>query len=249
MFDDSPYAHPAGSFGRPLPPFTQDLDGTPQASFTVPCSYLPYIRGALQQLWLQSTWDTNDPAVLLLAQERAQTLVASLVECDPSVLPFSCAYDFQVADTGWELLPTGPYGDSSPFVRGVYDAGAGWRNAPFNQIGNPSSFSGIYIRQNRALTRLTALTMSYDLRKGDFDDYGGGINGFLLRASGVNLASGVVASNTDPDGGLKTLTWTGDVMADEVWCFVQTEAEHGSVDQGAALIRAIIMSGFGLATC
>lgn len=95
MLPDSGYAHAVGSFPNPLPLPVQDPDASPNKSFTIACSWLPYVRGALQQLLLQSTWDTDDPVLLNLVQSRAFSLIAMLEECTGSpVFPFACPYDF-----------------------------------------------------------------------------------------------------------------------------------------------------------
>lgn len=74
MFPDSPYAHPVGSFPVPVPVVDVDPDVEPLVKICVNAEWIPYIAGALKQLLLQSTWRTNDPAVLALQQERVFNL-------------------------------------------------------------------------------------------------------------------------------------------------------------------------------
>jgi hypothetical protein len=76
MFNDSPYAQPVGSFQNPVPVPTSDPDVGACFSISLSQEWRPYIIGALQQLLLQSTWDTSDPDVLNLVQARAMTLIA-----------------------------------------------------------------------------------------------------------------------------------------------------------------------------
>jgi len=75
MWPDEPYALGRGSFLRPVPPPLGEVDASPTKTVAVACEWLPYIRGSLMQLLLQASWDTNDPAQLLLAQERAFQLI------------------------------------------------------------------------------------------------------------------------------------------------------------------------------
>lgn len=73
MFPNSPYAHPVGSFRVPVDPPTTEPDGSPLVTVRINSSWLPYIRGALQQLLLQSTWNADETA-LELVQERVYRL-------------------------------------------------------------------------------------------------------------------------------------------------------------------------------
>lgn len=52
------------------------------------------------QLLLQSTWKTDDPATLLLAQNRVSNLIDLFQECGESVLPIACPYPFFGGDEG-----------------------------------------------------------------------------------------------------------------------------------------------------
>jgi hypothetical protein len=84
MWPDSPYAVSVGSFRRPVPLVTVDPDIEPDVTVCFRREWLPYIVGSLQQLLLQSTWKTDDPAALNLAQARAQLLIALFLEgCPP----------------------------------------------------------------------------------------------------------------------------------------------------------------------
>jgi len=52
------------------------------------------------QLLLQATWKT-DAAGLLLAQQRASTLISLFTECAEAQLPFSCDWAFNTTDGAW----------------------------------------------------------------------------------------------------------------------------------------------------
>jgi hypothetical protein len=72
---DEPFAHPTSSFNEPVVPPDAEADDEPivQACFSE--AWLPFVLGALSQLQLQSTWKSDDPEVVLLAQGRATDLI------------------------------------------------------------------------------------------------------------------------------------------------------------------------------
>lgn len=74
QFPRSPFAVPTSSFNAPVQPPRSDPDTGPQATIRVSCEWLPYIRGALTQLLLQTTWLGSD-ADVDLAQDRANALI------------------------------------------------------------------------------------------------------------------------------------------------------------------------------
>lgn len=148
MYPDEPFAEGRGSFLRPVPPWTKDPGATPSKTVTIPCQYLPYVRGALQQLLLQSTWQTDDPALLLLSQQRAFGLIALFTECDEADVPFACPYDFVEADGhGWTNRDFTPY---SPPDLGALSLGFGWVNTCINDAGDAIWLNGISIEQTFA---------------------------------------------------------------------------------------------------
>jgi hypothetical protein len=88
MWPDSPFAKPVGSFRYPVPLVAVDPDVNPDVTVCFRREWLPYIIGSLQQLLLQSTWDTNDPDALNRAQGQAQLLVSMFIQgCPQDDLP------------------------------------------------------------------------------------------------------------------------------------------------------------------
>lgn len=75
MWADSPFAAPWSSFNRPVPVLDVDPDTGTLVSVCFNPAWLPYIIGCLKQLLLQTTWDTVDPDVLALQQQRAFNLI------------------------------------------------------------------------------------------------------------------------------------------------------------------------------
>lgn len=77
MFPNSVFNHPVGSFQSPVRPPTHDPNTEPAATVRISCEWLLYIRGALTQLLLESTWDT-DAAGVDLVQQRVFNLLSML---------------------------------------------------------------------------------------------------------------------------------------------------------------------------
>jgi hypothetical protein len=75
MFYDSSFAVPAPSFNAPVPIINEDPDTGNLVAICINQHWVKYIIGALYQLMLQRTWQTNDPAVLALQQMRVQRLI------------------------------------------------------------------------------------------------------------------------------------------------------------------------------
>ena len=75
MYRDSPFAHPISPFERPVPVPGLEPDAAPLCTLSVNATWVPYVIGALKVLLLQSTWDTDDPGVLALTQQRVFNLI------------------------------------------------------------------------------------------------------------------------------------------------------------------------------
>lgn len=130
MLPDSDFAGPVGSFDPPILPPGVDPDASPGLTLTVACEWLPFIRGALFQLVLQSTWQ-GTPDQITLAQSRAMTLISMFGECGESVVPVACAYDFSTSESelGWRAWDGVCVAPTASFV------GAGWSSGVVNQPG------------------------------------------------------------------------------------------------------------------
>jgi len=149
MFPDSPFATAVGSFQSAVLPPSVDPDATPTKSFDISCEWLPFIRGALQQLVLQSTWKTDDPAVLLLAQQRAMTLIAMFEECTTLIVPFECFGDFSETANPfatWAVHCNGVWNDVLAYTETYVECTPGtWYNGIFLQVDfdNPITVTDI----------------------------------------------------------------------------------------------------------
>lgn len=87
VFPPGPFQTPVGSFIQPVKPPTAPLSQGPFLYIPINCAWAPLIAGALQQLWLPSTWDA-DPDVVLDIQGQVTQLISTV----------SCATGLTAAD-------------------------------------------------------------------------------------------------------------------------------------------------------
>jgi len=85
---DRPYAHPVSSFEVPVVPPDAEPDEGSQVSVCFNEAWLPYVLGALYQLYLQTTWKADSEGILL-AQQRATKLTSLFVTptCETGGVP------------------------------------------------------------------------------------------------------------------------------------------------------------------
>lgn len=83
MFADSPFAVPRSPFEAPVPIVDVDPDDGDLVSVRFNPAWSGHVLGALKSLVLQTTWDTQDPDVLWLAQKRAMLLLQLFVDYVP----------------------------------------------------------------------------------------------------------------------------------------------------------------------
>lgn len=134
MLPNSAFSHAVGSFRVPIAPPTTAPGDEPTASFRVNCEWLPFIRGALTQLLLPSTWDTDDPDLLLDIQARVYALTALLGQdnCDMC----DC---LEFTNNGWQKQVSDGHGGSilvpiDPRTEGTVPPP--WPTPPSGQTGN-----------------------------------------------------------------------------------------------------------------
>lgn len=123
MFPDQEYAPARGSFQHPVLPPSTDPRDSPTKSVEINCQWLPYIRGALQQLVLQATWVPTDVGFTDI-QMRAMTLISLFDECDESILPIACPYDWESAlsELGWTVFCDVPHGCIGVFSGSAFES-------------------------------------------------------------------------------------------------------------------------------
>lgn len=84
-----PFVPPLPSFPQPVEPPSVDPDEGEQTAVCFSVAWLPYVLGALRQLWQATTWRGTE-AEVLLAQERSNLLmdmIANPVNCGTSGVP------------------------------------------------------------------------------------------------------------------------------------------------------------------
>lgn len=76
MFQNSPYAHGVPSFQLPVTPPSNGWDQPPLIQVCLSEEWAAYVAGALKQLLLQSTWDTDSPNYIDFLQQNAFSLIS-----------------------------------------------------------------------------------------------------------------------------------------------------------------------------
>lgn len=147
MDGDSPFAVPQSSYERPVPLVLVDPDTDANITVCFRSEWLPYVLGALQQLILQTTWDTDDPDALNLVQARAQLLIALFIEGCPTIMPDAGCITYPMSASFISYYPQNPYTDPG-FVPDWYSI------APFVLIDSDlaASLTGTAVGDVVALT-------------------------------------------------------------------------------------------------
>ncbi len=248
MWPDNLYAPSRGSFVRPVPVPTTEPGDAPTIAVSINCYWLAYIRGALQQLLLQATWSTDDPAVHLLAQQRAATLIAMFEECT-GILPFSCAYDFTLSQYAWVFTDPGP--DWTPRQFGIYVPSVGFSaTSPASASFPTYGFTVLAVELTFAPRTITEVQFVYDLAKGTFNTPSTPSTGIILYSAGSNVGQFLVDSTTDPDGTNKVLSYlTAGITCDRISIFGWSQYANPATSPGSLVIKAVGVDGVGIPLC
>jgi len=227
-----------GSFPSPVDPPTTEPDASPNVAVTINCEWLPYIRGALQQLLLQATWK-GDAAAVLLAQQRSFNLIDLFQECGGSVLPFACPYNYFLSNGGWSTVDG----------RGTWIPLVGWRDTFDCTGGNGERVVFIHKSFSPAVN-INHIVMTYNLFKGSIIA-GSWQSGFVGQYLGSNVIVNLVNAITDADGVNKTLTFTGGPqLVDNILMAVTVGQVIGCSDPGGqAEVVNLEVEGVGTAAC
>lgn len=239
MWPDSPFAAPRSSYVNPVPVPAEGPDAFPKLTVSVACSWLPYIRGSLKQLLLQTTWDTSDPAVLNIIQQQVFGLIDLFQECGGTPA-FSCPYDFTgsgASENGWTLVDDSP--GLSPGTQGQFVSGLGWSNTE-SQASSGLWVQGIDINLvfPSDVTIINA-EMVYALTKGTFNANEWS-NGIILYHGGSAVATDLVNAWTDPDGAAKNRHVTpGTYTVDTIRCVIRASNATSILSGGSCQIEQI----------
>lgn len=134
MLPYNPLAEPVSSFVAPAPLPTADPDAGEMCYVHFAREWLPYLLGALSQLMLQTTWRTDDPAQIALAQARSMSLITLLAQeaYNPMALPafrFTELCGMEVTHDGENYEPVPGWDD--------------WAAACFTGPAGPQGIQGI----------------------------------------------------------------------------------------------------------
>lgn len=245
MWQDSPFAEPVPSFQQPVVAPDWDPDASPTKTVEVACVWLPYIRGALYQLLLQSTWDPAGPD-LLHTQQRVFNLIDLFSECSSGVLPFACPYPFSEGDEGFGVIDNTAF---TPSNFGYYVAGQGFACGDEVMNADLSVWGYGYFAKSITPITVTGLSARFDLHQGTPYDHL--IYGGVYGKRGGTFVLQRLMNIPQPDGDNQTLAWTGSATEiDEIQFLLLTHHyPAGSGVPGSGMLREIVASGVGPATC
>jgi len=167
MYPPSPYAKPRGSFETPVLPPTEAPSAEPTQTVVISCVWLPFIRGALKQLLLQSTWDLSGGADLATVQGNVFDLIDLFQECSTSTIPFHCSGDLRAEENPFSTFSITwcPSGDAI----GIYVGMAGYQGT----VGHagPLIYNGVTLDiVFDSLVTINTLRLLYDMSLGSTDN-------------------------------------------------------------------------------
>lgn len=231
MWPDEPYAPDRGSFRRPVVPPIGDPDASPGLTVTVACEWLPFIRGALQQLLLQATWDTASSSTLLLTQKRAFNLISMFQECGSPVL-ISCPFDFTVpggGDDGWANISEPTY---APNQFGAFFDTLGWVSTQAVKISGDLHIRTIEIYKTfTPAISVDRLEVQFDVSYGN-RSAGSAAQGLVAYHGGVVQTTALYNPDTDTDGHKTVEVSGGPWTIDRVELYLACGYQHGADPAG-----------------
>jgi len=244
LWPDSVFAAPKPSFGAPVPaPIADPLTGGGN-SYHIACDWLPVVRGALLQLVLQTTWQT-DVIPLDITQSRAMSLIASLTECSGSATPFACPYDFAQGSSGlpWVDALRGDLG--APHTSFVASVG-------FNTVSSFEPSGGQYWMCSTIEVDF-ADDVPLDLVQVAFTGVTKGSNfagllhanptGIILFHGSSVIDSLLVPADSVPDGDSSLAHDFGGAAGNRLWVSLLTGVTSTSPADGFGNIAGVIMTG------
>jgi len=234
VFPDAPWAPARGSFQSPVPVPLVDPDTSPTTTVTLSCAWLPYVRGALQQLLLQATWNTDNPSVLLLAQQRAFNLIDLFQECPGGSVPFSCPFDFSRSGAGDDGFLTPDNAGWAPLPWGTLLDGTGWISTESFDAGGDLFIDAIHIKKTfGTAVHMNAVQCTFNLTKGTVAP---GVFSYLEAGlGGTAVADDSPEADTVPDGFNTFAVSFADQLIDyidiRIVCGIQSASSPGGACQ------------------
>jgi len=243
---DGPYNAPEPTFPGPIQVLTQDPTASPNITVTVPCSYLPFIRGCLTAGLLTATWKTDSDALILLCQERVATLISQLVECSGGSVPFSCPYDFTFSDGGWALTDNGP--SFTPRVAGIYVPLLGWQSSESDASGLPQFLQGVEVDRAGTSSLITDLAIRFLYTEGS---HNAGLDqqGFFITSLSGTFGTPVRRTFGHFVNGLNDIVIPLNTTADHVYVQIFSKNDIVSGTDGNVTILSMAVNGVGTPFC
>jgi hypothetical protein len=244
VYPDTLYAAGRGSFLRPVAqPITNPSD-TPTVSVAINCDWLPYVRGALQQLLLQATWIEGFPG-LDITQGRVFDLIDLFQECSAPVAPFVCVDDFTRSGTGlpWTMVGRGDL--TAPTA--VFVPTIGWSAVSSFEAGGADFWMCVSIHLMLASAAEIGIVQCGLAGVAKGSNYAGDLaannSGILIYNAGVYVTSHLAVANTIPDGDSIFSYDFGGAVGDEVQLtFLFAVTQFGPAD-GQGFIAGAIVTG------
>lgn len=134
MFGISRFSRPRSSFERPVPLVLVDPDLTPDVTVCIRHEWIPYILGALSQLTLPTTWDTDDPEVLANQLQRVNLLISNFIT--PCGGEIDTCIDFPPYSSIVEYVPQDPFKQPGYIPTGYF-------SPPFVEVKSVNPLDGI----------------------------------------------------------------------------------------------------------
>jgi hypothetical protein len=244
VYPDSAYASGRGSFLRPVPQPVSGPSDSPTQSVAINCDWLPYIRGALQQLLLQATWQPGLPG-LDITQGRAFNLIDLFQECSSPEPPFICTYAFALSSDGspWTPRPEGPL--IPPLSH--FQPGVGWESVSALNPGGPLNWQivsiGYALPSAGSVNIVEVGYTGLALGGGSPAQFAGDCCAIQLFLSGSLVSIYCVGANDliGPDG---ILTYDfGGVAADDIWVSMVVGFDFPSPAAGYVALSGLAISG------
>lgn len=248
MFPNQEWAEPTPSFKGKVPIPVSDPNAAPLHTVSINCAWLPYIRGALAQLVLQTTWDAVEPA-LTKTQMQAMTLISMFDECVGETPVFACNYNLGDLGDGTRWFPHAYFALSTPpFANYVPTQGWGFVDGNFTSGGHVNWWRYACISLLfPSLWTFGTISMNYELLSFGENDMG------LLAANfdTIRIWKAGVLQDTFQVGAMAVPTGSGTIAHDfagvvgdevrlEMVCSVRLDAEPAA---GGFVITNCLLTG------
>lgn len=186
--------------------------------------------------------------MLLLAQQRAWTLISMFDECASNPLPFACPFDLTLHPSFF--VAAADDSSLSPLDQAVWAPGFGWVEQDCFQASSGFNLTVCHIIGTLPAPILaTSVQMTYNLTKGSPAPSGFN-NGVAAFSGGVLQGYSQIDGGLDPDGvgKLRGFTFGTPTLIDEVHIQLYTHYYPTGTD-GSCAVTALEIEGVGFPPC